>query len=938
MQSRNELLYSLHLANQAGDTEVADDIYVELENLDKSASLSELIPDVATPSNVQEQTSWDYVKDQMALRYGDWGSLIKRMGAASSYDPRIVQDLPKKAQEELHAVMTQDTSKQLASDVFGYQGLQPQGDFDKYAGIVGAAAVDPLTVIPATLPLKTISLGAGLLKTTKPFIMSALEWAIGTSSEVAGSIAAEGIEKSFKGTEYEDTTLDHLSRFAGAFVAGSLPSASTSTIKGGVSGYKAGKEIVQGDADNLSDLFSNQTVRAVLDSAVSNQSGSFNDRLKAAEQLQEQFPDLVLPLVDVVGENVVLAKEFKTLYSKDPIFRQKYDESAKKIQAQFEAYRENLIPSEGIDGKVIRNVVLEEADKKALVARKTAETKLQNIDNAKAKLAEKYDEAPLAFNIEQAARNVSESAEKAARENANVYYTNAFKYADDNGLTVPPEVVGDLWKYAEAQRTADLFSEFPTLYRKIEKFWSPKKTQGSGLLDAKGNLISPKAVLKFEPASIEDLDSLKRELNSAIRTTSDRAKKYSLSDLKEELDRQIRTVDPEFAKLYKAADAQYYEGIGLPTSLQGYRSVDSARFSTDLAGALTRPDQIRDYLNFVGKDAGIPVVRDALLMKARRSIITSTGEVDPNKLNRFVAVHKDALNEVPEIRDILINDGMLAERMARGKAKIDSSYNVYALEQSEGFFKALTNKNLDAIGTEVLSNPNSRETYLKQINSLSTSSRKIAITGLRQSLLDKAFSSKGTVVDFVKENRFAFDDVFGKKYSEHVQNLAVLRDIIDTNKDNLVSLAVSQKQKTGFQKVTGVTPEEVVGTLRNQIMSRARQALHLGFKVVITKTAEKADKALADVLLDTKALEALSKKTKELQKAMKNKTTSSVAAEALLETLKTFGATVAGYTTLGGVRGLSGSSINDDFENEKSLLPSQQEDDFLFAPKQQPQQ
>ena len=92
-----------------------------------------------------------------------------------------------------------------------------------------------------------------------------------------------------------------------------------------------------------------------------------------------------------------------------------------------------------------------------------------------------------------------------------------------------------------------------------------------------------------------------------------------------------------------------------------------------------------------------------------------------------------------------------------------------------------------------------------------------------------------------------------------------------------MSLAVSQKQKTGFQKVTGVTPEEVVGTLRNQIMSRARQALHLGFKVVITKTAEKADKALADVLLDTKALEALSKKTEELQKAMKNTTTSSVA-------------------------------------------------------------
>ena len=379
MPTRDELIGALLAADKAGDTEVANSIFKDIENMDKSASLSELVPEAPTPANVKEQTSWDYVKDQMKLRYGDWASLLKRMGAASVYDPRIVESLPTKAKEELQAIMTQDTSRQLASDVFGYQGLQPQGGFDKYAGMIGAAAVDPLTVIPAALPLKTISLSSNLLQTTKPFIMSAFDWAIGTTSEVAGTIAAGGIEGSFKGSKYEDTTLDHLSRFAGAFVAGSLPSATTSTLKGTVSGYKAGKEVVQKDADNLSDLFSNQTVRAVLDSAVTNQSGSFNERLKSAQQLQEQFPDLVLPLVDVVGENDVLAKEFVTLYSKDPIFRQKYDDSAKKIKAQFDAYREQLIPSAGVDEKVIRNVVLEEADKKALTARKTAETKLNNI-------------------------------------------------------------------------------------------------------------------------------------------------------------------------------------------------------------------------------------------------------------------------------------------------------------------------------------------------------------------------------------------------------------------------------------------------------------------------------------------------------------------------------------------------------------------------------
>tara|TARA_R110000868_G_scaffold232559_1_gene486075 strand:+ start:1045 stop:3867 length:2823 start_codon:yes stop_codon:yes gene_type:complete len=940
MPTRAELMDALLAADASGDTEVADSLFNDIESLDESASLAELIPEVATPASEKERTTSDYVKDQMSLRYGDWADMVMRAGAATmgAY-PNQPAGLP----EELGKIAVEDKSKEIATGYLGYQGLKPQTEEERWAGVVGAAAVDPINLY---FPAKILSVGKSLLTTTKPYIIAAFEWASGTASEVAGFAGAEVVADTLKGTEYENTAIDHLARVAAGGTLAVLPSSAARTIQSGVEGYKAGQKVVQGSADTISDLFTNKAVNAVLDRAIESQgSASFTERLKAAEKLQEQFPDLVLPLVDVVGENAILAKEFRTLYSSDPVFRQKYDDATKQVKAQFDTYRETVLPATGVDDAAIRNIVLAEADKKALAARKTSETKLQNIENARQTLASKYDEAPLASNIEQAARNVSEAAEKAARQNANVYYANAFKYADDNGLTVPPSVVSDLWNYAKAQRTSDLFAEFPSLYRKIEKFWSPKEVQGSGLLTAKGTLISPKATLQFEPASIEDLDSLKRELNSAMRTTSDKAKRASLGDLKGELDSQIRAIDPKFAELYRAADAQYYEGVGLPTSLQGYRSVDSARFSTTIAEALTKPDQIKDYLNFVGRDAGIEVVRDALLMKARRKILTSTGEVDPNKLRAFVASNRDALDQVPEIRAIFNADGMLAERIHRGKAKIESTYNVYALEQSEGFFKALTNKNLDKVGTEVLSNPAARGQYLAQIQTLSIGSRKLALTGLRQTMLDKAFSAKNiTVLDYIKENKAAFNDVFGAEYSEQIQSLATLRDIIATNEGNLVASGISHRQSTGFKETMGVSQEEVLGTLRNQIMSWSRKLLHLGFKATVTKNNAKADKAMADVLLDTKGLSALKAEAEALQKAMGNNGTAAVTGKAFLQAMQTFGATMAGYVTLGVVRGASGSTI-DGVGSEASLLPTLEEDNrlWLFAPEasqqqQQPQQ
>lgn len=902
------------------------------EDTSKDESTAGLIPNIPTPQSEGQHSNWEYVKDRMAKRWGDWGDLLRRGSMSHAYDPRVWESLPPDAQESVRTRIGTDKSEEYAAHL-GYEGLMPQSETQRWLGIVGEAAVDPLTLLPAAaVPLRA---AGALTQTTKPYFMALAEWSAGTAAETLGTLGAETAAKNYRGTEYEGGIVDQLNRVGYGVLFGMSPMAVRPTIGAVGEGFKAVRAVRGQDAEIVSDVLSNASVKAVVDAAVQSQGSTFGDRLQAATRLQKEFPELVIPLIDSMGTNVILEKEFRRLYSSDPTFRQKYDEAGASLKAQFDKYEQGVFPSPLRPGEQIRDPILEEANRKAIAARARGKEKIANIEAARGKLAERYDAVPLSKNINQAAENVAKAAEKAARENASVYYDAAFQFAEESGLRIPATSVEKLWNHAQAQRSADLFADFPSLYRKIQTIWKPKDIPGSDIVDVRGLPMRPGAKQKFSEASIEDLDSLKRELNAAIRTTTDRTKQAALRDLKTELDTQIRAVDPEFARMYAMADSKYYEGVGLPTSLEGYRAVDSARFSTTVAEALTKPEQIRDYLAFVGKDAGMDVVRDALLMKAGRATLNASGEVDPGRLRAFMARNKEALEEVPEIRAMFDGDARLAERIHRGRAKIESTYNTYALEQSQGFFKALTNKNLSAISDEVLTNPGARRTYLDQINGLSPENQKLALTGLRQTTLEKAFNNKGTtVVEYITTNQAAFDELFGAGYTQRINNLAELRDLIDSNSSNLVAAANSHMQSTKFQKVTGLTFEEVVGTMRNAIMSMPRKVLHLGAKAALVKNSAKADKALADVLLDTKGLEALDRETQRLLSALQDQGDWKVLGKAGAEFSLAFAQHLGGYVALRSVQAGTGALLmNDDLAFEASMLPTLEEDDNLFSPK-----
>lgn len=883
---------------------------------------------VVSPKTEEEYTTAQYAVDQIKLRYGESVDLSARLGAA--FPLLVGGGIPGiKAAE---SILADGQGKEKAEGLFGYQGLEPRTEGEKLAGVVAAAAADPVNILMAPIGV-SFTTGKTLLRSSVPYAVTAIEWLTGTAAETVGYYAAEQAAELYKGTEKEGSTLDHLTRFASGFLAGGTVAVASPArlVMSGAQGVKqvaAGKSADQGV---IVDLIANSNVKALVDQAVISEGQDFSSRLQAITKLQEKFPDLVLPVANVVGDNAIIKKEFRRLYATDNEFRQKYDNALKEIQTTLDGYVTKM-RGEGVDVSNMRSVVLSEAARKQRAIQEKQATKLGNIEEARAKVAARYEDAPTSEAVSKAAENVAQSAEKAARDAASIEYDKAFQYAEAKGLQMEPNSVATMWQTAKALRAEDLFRDAPSVYNKIKAYWGPQEVSRPEILGPNGKPLSGGTTLEFSPASIKDMDSLKREINRVIRTTTDPTRKASLNELKDALQAEIVKIDPEFAAMYHNADYKFFETVGLPTSAEGYRSYDAARLATETAGALTKPEQIRDYLSFVGP-AGEGVIRDAFLLRARASILKD-GDVDPSKLRAFLAKNKEALNEVPAIRAMFEDDIRLVDRINRGRAKIQSNYNVYAAEQSEGFFKTLYNKNIPAISQEVLRNPGSRTQYLQQIEGLAEESKKLALTGLRQGLLDQAMAqSDGTVFDFIKANKDAFADVFGNNYLQNLENLGRLADIASARLDDLVAPAIRHSQETRFKKYTNLTEEETIGTVRNQILSPYRKMIHLASKAFIVKSNAKADKALADVLLDTKALDSLQTEIDALLGALEQ-TSSGYYGKQAAAFAKGFASKLGGYITAKGTLGVRGADYyNDDLEAERNMLPTMEEDDWLFAPK-----
>lgn len=806
----------------------------------------------------------------------------------------------------------QDRGNVIAERVAGYEGLQPASELDRYLGIGARAIADPTTIV-----------GMGGKTVTGKLASAGMEYLYSAAAMGGGAAGGEMAREVADNLGFSEKTQDIAAEVTAALTGGAL-NAGRTIAETGFRGARNAITNAPKKLDEMSDFLSSSEVRNVIGRAAETDSGNLQAKLKMAQELQDTFPGLVLPTAVVGKGNPIIDKNFRELYATYPDFRARYDKVESAALARLQEETAKLGATRDIKQKQIQDAVkgysVEEITKAEKDFRKQSRVLEDRLDIIAAKLENKTDEAA----IGRAADSIMEARREAAAKVANKYYDKALKPAQREGVTMSPESVATVYKTIKDMKLEDVFATFPGLAGKVEAVWGPKSTEvfDGGLMLGKA---PTRKVLQFQAAPVKDVDSLKRALNKAMRTTNDQTQLRQLGSLKDVLYQEIGKMPADFVQKYREADGKFAELLGVPNSKEGIKSLDRARFETMVGNQLGRYDQARDYLSVVGEE-GAPVVRDALILKANRSgVLKPSGEVDLNQLARFIRRNEATLDLVPGLKKELSDARNVGDAIATSIEKLNSDFNSKSLEYSEGFYKAIHQKNLEAVASEILSKPNKRAMYLDQIAKMPPAVGKMAKKGLEQAVMHKAIEHKGTMYDYIQKNEQAFRDVFGPEYMKNLKTLSNGMDFLAAIESNKVGVGTSYREQDSIGKATGVNSEQVIGTFRNQVMSTWRKMFHIGSKVFLHKSAVKRDKKVMDVMIDTRAIKAMADAVSRAEQdvAMGRSIVDSMKAngKTLLHDL---GIRVAGRLAKGAYQGSEGlSELADQMETEDALQVKQ---------------
>lgn len=480
---------------------------------------------------------------------------------------------------------------------------------------------------------------------------------------------------------------------------------------------------------------------------------------------------------------------------------------------------------------------------------------LEAIDNRIQELTDKIRTAPsLGAELGARATNLIDAKEQLVKREISPKYTELFKNAEEAGIVLPGEAAKDLRDFVTDKTSEDVFNKFPSLYNTIKKTFKPERPASARI---EGKYRIAKEAETFKDYKLSDLDSLKRETNEALRSTQRGTDQYRmLSELKRQVDGAIDKTDPSFAEAYRAIDKEYATRVGLPFNQAGIVQIDRAKFVEDSVPKITSKASVtKQVMDIVGDSPeGRKIVEDAFLfdISNNRSIInTTTGELNPAQLKRYIAQNKDKIDMVPGLRERLEGLGTRVGELKANRAAILDAEKNAKIEKIDNLWTQAygTSDGIRGVVRKGLNNPQELDRLLEIAGK-----DKVAKEGIKSAMLDDVLSAQGDRLELFQANRAAFEKVFGKDQTKY------LTDVVEASqrlKDNPFAMRININtiSKTGWQDLTGSKMETTLGEARNQIMTAPRVFInHLGR--FFANQADKGEAAeIQKFLLNDKALE-----------------------------------------------------------------------------------
>lgn len=658
------------------------------------------------------------------------------------------------------------------------------------------------------------------------------------------AVVATGAEAGGMAGEYAGAKMgsETTGRIAGSLLGGAGTAYGLSTVpRVGALGGK-GLDVIKSQWDKVRGTVPEDELLKDVDNRISNifikaaeADPSFmktlTDAAKAQEGVSLKAPgaaSVKLPMSALLANNPVIDSFVQNLASRDPVFRAQYGgqyEAAKLALAQ------NQVRLFGDPSKAVVNVAAPDFSR----------TQAMLVKSLDEKIADAYKNQsidPNAFGKRVSAL-ISEK-EKAAYAEVKPLYTEAFNIAKSKNLELPAGSVDDIYNFVQSERLGDIFATFPEIYRKVSTRFRPTRTEPSPILTAEGAPMRPGG-REFAPATIEDLDSLKREINKQLAKTDAPSELRVLSELKDRVAGHIDSLDPDFVTAYRNADKAYFQKVGLPFDSATLNAIDRKKFDEQIAPALIgNKSNVSDFIAATG-DQGVKLVRDAFL-DAFSTAALKNGVLDPKAAEKWLRKNEGGVSLVPGLREELDAASRNVQGLIDKRNQLNADFQRVAGEQilsKEGV------RGPQELVNRMYGDINFTNRFMTQYRT-----NKDAVNAVRAFMLDDVVRSSDPLALLADRNRAAiFNRVFGPKYAQDLQNFATTADRL-TKDVTQVSFRGETVPKTPIEQLTGIPPEQIISRIYNPVSGATYAITSLFSKYWAKQASEATEERLKQLLLN----------------------------------------------------------------------------------------
>jgi len=558
---------------------------------------------------------------------------------------------------------------------------------------------------------------------------------------------------------------------------------------------------------------------------------TLTDAAKAQEGVSLKAPGgaaVQMPVSALLADNPVINNFIQNLSSRDPVFRAQYG-------AQYEAAKSALLQNQiRLFGDPTKAVVTATGADLAKAQARRARSLDEQIANA----YKSQSVDPTAFG--QRVSNLVAQKEKAAYAQVKPLYTEAFGIAKAKNIELPAGSVDDIFNFVAGERASDVFKTFPSIYSRVQSRFKPTPIEPSAILTAEGAAMTP-GDRGFSAATIEDLDSLKREINRQLSKTNEAADIRLLSELKARVGGHIDNLDPDFVTAYRNADKAYLQKVGLPFDTATLAAVDRKKFAEQIAPAIIgNKSNVTEFINAVGPE-GTQLVRSAFLDSFTNAALKND-VLDPKAAAKWLKKNEGGVSLVPGLRDELQGATQDVQQLIAQRNRLNTEFQRVAGDQiisAEGMGSPqdLVNK---MYGDVKFTNK-----FMQQYGA-----NKDSVNAVRSFMLDDLVNSKDPVAALSDRNNAAvFNRVFGPTYAQKVQDFVAVSDRLNKDITN-VPFRGETVPRTPIEQLTGVPPEQILSRIYNPVSGATYAVTSLFSKFWAKKASEATEERLKALLLN----------------------------------------------------------------------------------------